>query len=349
MKLQDKHVVVIGAGISGLTAADALAVRGVGVSLLERSPAPGGHAIGFSCKATDKCVKCGACKAQTILQRVLEQPNIDIYCDTQAKKVDLSQGYTVHYETQGASTNSGSLRADAVVVATGFKVYDPSDKHFGYGRYANVVTNLEAESILRKQTLLQKPSDNLPVDRIAFIQCVGSRDTQIGHDWCSKICCGSALRMARLAQARQPELKATFFYIDVQTFGKDFQAFYDQACGQIQMVRSIPGDIFQLDDGCLQAVYFDPDTHQPLEATFDMVVLSAGMMPVVGSHELARMFNWPLAENGFLQGHATTGGSHPPGVYVTGTALGPASIAESIDSAGKAVWDVLNYLTASGD
>jgi len=189
---------------------------------------------------------------------------------------------------------------------------------------------------------LTRPSDALLPERIAFIQCVGSRDSRIGHPWCSKICCGAALRLARLIQQRRPHTTVTFFYIDVQTFGKNFQKYYDQTCRQVRMVRAIPGDIVQTEAQGLQLAYFDPDTRKALEESFDLVVLSTGITP--NNKDLAGMLEVPLADTGFFLSHEIQAAGKGEGIFTAGAALGPMSIAESIDSAGKAAWELLNYL-----
>ena len=105
----------------------------------------------------------------------------------------------IHLDKTGSSEER---QTDALVFATGFKPFDPRDKPYGYGIFKNVVTNLDLEKMLRKTGRLERPSDGAAPARMAFIQCVGSRDAKLGHLWCSKVCCGSALRMARLLKAQ---------------------------------------------------------------------------------------------------------------------------------------------------
>jgi heterodisulfide reductase subunit A len=409
LKLNEKHVAIIGGGVAGLTAADELARRGVRVSLIEKTPFLGGQAIQLACKATDTCVKCGACVVEDKLLRACQHSHVDFYMGTIVRQVSTGRVFGLDYEIRtpmvdvqkcdgcglcfqkcpvagalvaghaprrgpyvairrelcrafddaactlcrdacpcGAITLSdqsenGHLSVDAVLVATGFKPYNPAEKSFGYSQFADVVTNLEAESILRTYTLLKRPSDGKLPGRIAFIQCVGSRDAKLGHSWCSKICCGSSLRMARLVQARQPQTQVTFFYIDIQTFGKDFQEFYAASQNAIGFVRAIPGDIFQIADGRLQVVYFDPESHESVESRFDMVILSAGLTPAADNAELVRLLNWNQSASGFIQPRQEHP-DPPAGVFVAGSAMGPMTIAESVGSAGQAVWQIVDYI-----
>ena len=140
----------------------------------------------------------------------------------------------------------------------------------------------------------------------------------------------------------------TVFYIDVQTFGKDFSAFYDDCRHTIEFVRAIPGDIFKTADDRLQVVYFDPRAHEPVESVFDMVILSAGLTPSADNPDLARMFKWGLASTGFMQVRERLA-EPPAGIFAAGAAQAPMSIAESISSAGSAVWQIVDYLATGRD
>lgn len=341
MNLKGKQVAILGAGVTGLAAAGQLAPLGLEVTLIERSPAAGGHAALLSCKAIDGCVRCGACTARAMTENIARFPNIRLITDARLTRVARASRFNITYEDRAGP---GTLQSDALLLTTGFRAYDPGDKPYGYGKFPNVTTNLEAEAVLQSHGLLKRPSDGAEPGHIAFIQCVGSRDSRRHHPWCSKICCGSALRMARLIQHRQPRIQATFFYIDVQTFGKNFQTFYDQTRTSVHMVRAIPGDIFEIPGHQLLVTYFDPHSRQGGEAVFDMVILSVGLTPDPANAELARTLGWPLNPWGFFHSHRDERTGDASGVFTAGAALGPMSIAESIDSAGQAGWDMVQYL-----
>jgi heterodisulfide reductase subunit A len=339
---RNKHVVVLGSGITGLAAAEKLAHWSIDVSVIEKSTHIGGHAVQYACKATQTCVKCGACLVQQQLQRTLQNPAVDFYTGTEVCRVTREGPFGVELEKRPSGQKQPiKLQADAILLATGFQPFNPLDKPFGYGRFANVVTNLELERLLREPSELSRPSDNRPVQRVAFIQCVGSRDTSLGHRWCSQVCCGSALRMAQLIQYRRPQTEVGFFYIDVQSVGKDFQAFTQQCRQTIKMVRAIPGEILATPEQDLKMVYFDPQSRKPEERIFDMVVLSIGMLPAADNRGLSEILRIELTADGFFEG-----GDSSRGVFSAGTANGPMSIAECIGSAGRAAWKILNHLDA---
>jgi heterodisulfide reductase subunit A len=239
-----------------------------------------------------------------------------------------------------------SLQADAVIWATGFSLFNPQNKPYGYGNFKNVVTNMELESIMRRDGRPIRPSNGRAARKMAFIQCVGSRDAKLDHLWCSKYCCGSALRMAHLVQAREPQTAISFFYIDVQTFGRDFDSFYNQLQKDVRMIRAIPGDIFQVGDEQLKVTFVDNDTHESVGEIFDLVVLSIGMQPCRENLDISGQLGLKMDDSGFAASAAEDGGSLNPGVFAAGTATGPMSITESIASAGEAVLKTLKYLSA---
>ena len=237
-----------------------------------------------------------------------------------------------------------TIEADAVLIAIGFQPFNPKDKPYGYGRFKNVVTGLDLERMLKQSGRVKKPSDKKFPQKIAFVQCVGSRDAKLNHLWCSKVCCGSALRMARLIKERQPEAEIFIFYIDVQTFGKDFEPFYREIQEDIRMIRTIPGDFYEMDDQCLKVNFVNTPTHETMEEIFDLVVLSVGITPIEDIGTLSRMFKIGPDESGFLKTDDKGISNSKNGVFTAGTVQGPMSIPETIAGAGSAVWKIIKYI-----
>ena len=341
-----KRVLIVGGGVAGLAAALDLARLGLSTTVVEKTPQLGGHAAQYGCKATETCVKCGACIVVSQVQQALAHPQIEVLTASSVQNVIIDPSFNV---TIGASASDLSGAAvqqtvDAVILATGFKPYNPKDKPYGYGLFPNVITNLELEQMIHQQNAPLRPSDNQHPHRIAFIQCVGSRDAKLGHLWCSKICCASALRLARLIRMRRPETEITFYYIDVQTFGTAFQAFYKAVSSEINLQRVIPGDIYPTGDDCLKITSYHLETQQSLEEIFDMVVLSIAITPAADHRQMAEHFGVTLADTGFIKHNAIDVNS-TPGIFTAGTVCGPMSIAEAVVSGSQAAQHVATYLT----
>lgn len=341
--MKDKRILVIGGGIAGLTVARRLAGQGVRVSIVEKASALGGHAAQYACKATDRCVKCGACRVDEAVSAVVAHPGVAVWTGARLESVSGGPPFEAVIGREG-SGETRTERFDAVVAATGFSPYDPSDKPYGYGVHADVITNLELERLLRGKGMPARPSDGRPASRIAFFQCVGSRDRRLGHLWCSQVCCGSALRMGAWIRHRDPASDITVFYIDIQTFGKDFQQRWERYREDFHMIRTLPGDVLQGGDGNLRVIYADPETGASTEADFDLVVLSIGLLPggEPGGPEGALALS--RDEFGFFRQAEDAGGGAASGVFAAGAATGPMSIADAVSSAGRASRQVTAYL-----
>lgn len=340
-----KRVMVVGGGVTGVCAALDLAGLGIGVDLVEKSAVLGGHAAQLSCKATDRCVQCGACLVHQRIAQAQRHPGIAIHTAAELRGLDHHNGFTATLvRNEASSAGAGEqvvLRVDAVVVATGFAPFDPVAKPYGYGHLADVVTNLELEAILRRHHCLVRPSDGKVPARIAFIQCVGSRDAALGHPWCSRFCCAASLRSAAWIKAHHPGTDIWFFYIDIQNVGGS-GSFAKTIGEQIRMVRAIPGDICGGKDGQLRLTHWDPQNRCAVSTDVDMAVLAAGMQPSPATAALARLLGVDLTAWETADAAATD--DLPPGVFLAGTAAGPRTIAETVANAGAAAWQAARYL-----
>ena len=150
--------------------------------------------------------------------------------------------------------------------------------------------------------------------------------------------------MAGLINDRQPESEISFFYIDVQTFGRDFVTFYRRVQEDVRMIRAIPGDIFETPDGQLRVTYITDEIYETIEEIFDCVVLSVGLQPCEENLEMARQLNLKVSDSGFLIPSEIAGEASNIGVFSAGGVGGPMGIAESIASAGETSLNVLKYI-----
>ena len=214
--------------------------------------------------------------------------------------------------------------ADGVLIATGHEPFDATRKgRYGYGRLANVITGVEAEAILARQDRLGDEADS-----IAFVQCVGSRDPQIGNNYCSGVCCAYALRLARIIKHRTPDTDVVIYYIDIQNFDKTFTLLRQELADRgVRFVRGVPFRVEAAPCGRLQ-VLGEGQNGEDSVAEHDVVVLSVGMEPGPDARRTAETFRIEQDEFGFFRGGEN--------VSVSGTCKEPQSIPEAMASARSA-------------
>ena len=143
-----------------------------------------------------------------------------------------------------------------------------------------------------------------------------------------------------------PETEISFFYIDIQTFGKEFETFYQAAKSKLRMIRAIPGDIYPAENDRLKVAYYDAAEKQIRDEIFDLVVLSVGITPSEDNRSMADLLQLEIGDEGFLKSLDKTTTTAPQGVFAAGTACGPMSIADSIASAGEAALAAATYVRA---
>ncbi len=251
-----------------------------------------------------------------------------------------------------ASDRTLRFEVGAVVLACGFDCYDPTPVGdvLGYGTYPGVVTALEFERMLsstgpdggpRREggTVRLEREDGKPIRRIAWLQCVGSRDIQKNADYCSSICCMFSIKEALLAKkVLGPEVEASIFYMDMRTFGKDFHRYRlnaEQEQG-VHFIRSRPHSIITDREGGLIVGWFGEDGKQH-EDPFDLVVLAVGARPPRGMAKLAQAADIEVLDNGFVSTqYFSPARTSRHGVFAGGAFGAPRDIAESVIQAGAA-------------
>lgn len=238
------------------------------------------------------------------------------------------------------------IEVGAMVMNPGFKPYDPEDlKLYGYGRLPNVVTSIQFERILSASGPyaghMVRPSDHKEPTRIAWIQCVGSRNERIGKGYCSSVCCMYAIKQAVIAKEHSHEpLSAKLFYMDMRTPGKDFERYLNRAKDE-QGVEFIRSRIYGIDpalDGSDDVMirYADEDGKIFTE-NYDMVVLSVGLSAPESATELGHACGIELDKYGFCRTETFTPGcSSREGIYVSGAFGEPKDIPETAVDASAA-------------
>jgi heterodisulfide reductase subunit A2 len=306
--------------------------------------------------SADRCNGCGACRdvcpAPGALVRSpfsarvgLVEENCLFFKDGSCSAcVDACPEHAVNLK---GPAETFTITTDSVVLAAGFQSFDPREKpRLGYGRVPGVITAGELDSLLREDSPLPRIGET-PPRSVAFIQCVGSRDARIGKNYCSRVCCGYALRMMRLIRGRFPWVELSIFYMDIQTFERDFDRRLAEAAQEARLVRAMPAEIRRSSDGRPEVVYEGSNEQRTVEA-FDLVVLSVGISPAKSLGALGEVFSVGPNADGFLGQHGEGVRTGRPGIFVAGTVQGPRSIEETVSHAARAAAEVAEYLRGSG-
>jgi heterodisulfide reductase subunit A2 len=244
----------------------------------------------------------------------------------------------------------------AVILAAGYELaVVPQAGEYGHGRYANVVTNLEYERMLSAGGPfgghVQRPSDGKPPKRVAWIQCVASRDAARNRDFCSSVCCMAAVKQSILTREHDPEAQATIFYMDIRAQGKDFDRYVLRAQNQysVRFVRSMLSQVIQHPETQdLLVQYYDHLTLEYRQEEFDLVVLSAGMKPHSHFQNLAGRLGLELNRFGFvLPDLEIVSSTSREGIFVCGALDGPKDIPESVTGASAAAATAASFLSLS--
>ncbi len=319
----------------------------------------------------DKCIGCGVC-AEKCPKKVADEYNLGLakrkaiyvkYSQTVPLKYAIDPDQCIYFKKGTCKAcekhcPSGAIKLDdeglvrtvqvgAVVLATGFQPYDPKVfNSYGYGRFPGVVTSLEFERILSASGPfgghLVRPADKAEPKRVAWLQCVGSRDTKPGtHSYCSGVCCMYAIKQAVIAKEHAgDDLDTTIFFMDMRTYGKDFERFYQNAEHKsgVRFVRSRVHSLLMPDPETkqLHISYVDENGELQQEA-FDLVVLSVGLEVPQDFGALADKLGVELDHHGFVKaGSFAPVASSRPGIYVCGALAGPKDIPYSVMEASAA-------------
>jgi heterodisulfide reductase subunit A-like polyferredoxin len=261
--------------------------------------------------------------------------------------VKACKAEAVTLETHTEKDKTVEIDVGSIILALGADVYDPGlHDTYNYTKHPNVVTSMEFERILSASGPygghLIRPSDHVEPKKIAWLQCVGSRDVHLGaHGYCSGVCCTYAVKEAMLAKEHSSNgLDAAVFYIDMRTFGKDFEQYYNRAKEEsgVRFVKSKITNIESNQETGMQVIRYVDEAGRRLEEDFDMVVLSVGLSASMKTAEQAKKWGIDLDHYNY----AKTNSFDPvqtsrPGIYVCGIFQGPKDIPSSvIDSSAAA-------------
>lgn len=274
-------------------------------------------------RESNRCLNCGVCSECMECVKA---------CPAQAIDHTMEDSYL-------------DVEVGSVILSTGYEMIDPSKirGEFSYGTAPNVLTNMEFERMLSASGPnageVRRPSDDKHPHKVAWIQCVGSRDAQKGMPHCSSICCMASIKEAVIAKEHDANIEPTIFYMDIRAYGKDFDAYYERAknSGAVRFVRSMVSRVVEdpLTNN-LQITYLDEDQKLVTE-TFEMVVLAVGLKTSEESVVMADKLGVKLNESKFC---ATTSfepvSTNRQGIFVAGMFQGPKDIPQTVMEASAA-------------
>jgi len=333
-------ILIIGGGPSGLESARCVAELGGEVILIEKRERLGGTPDRESyAKLTHHWRDASEAMAE-MAEAVTSNINVEVKYSAEVKAISGEAGsFQVQIEAGGATE---SVEAGAVIVATGFQHFDPgrATQYYNYYSFPDVITLTDLEKMLREHNVV-RPSNGETPKKIAFIQCVGSRDRQIGNEYCSKVCCGIASKQAIELREQIPDSKVMIFYIDMRMYGYWENEIYwpAQEKYKVNFVKGVISEVLKKGDKLLIRGE-DTTMSRPMEVEMDMVVLSVGMEPSAGTRAVAQLMGIQQNKYGFIESGGA-GGLDPvatskAGIFVAGAASGPADLDDSIAQAGLA-------------
>ena len=340
-----KPVLIIGGGPAGLSAAHALALAGRKAILVEKEDRLGGAPIlsGYA-----KLVPSHEWAKDAIggmVNRVVSNPQVEVKLNTTVQKFEGEPGNFV------ATLKDGTMvEADTAILTTGFTHFDSINKpEWGFGTYPDVVTTVQVEQMISSGKGVRCPSDGRVPDRVAILLCVGSRDRQIGREWCSKICCTVSANIAMEIREMSPKTNVYIYYMDIRTFGL-LEGEYYWGSQEIHKVKYIKSRIAEVTSDGKRLLVKGEDTlvKRPISIPFDMVVHAIGMDPNVDNMTISSVFDVKLNKYGYIgkpSSYLHMAETSRPGIFVAGAATGPETIDDSIAQGLAAAMAALNFAT----
>jgi len=339
--IKNKHVAVIGGGIAGMEAAAVLAKQGVKVTLIEKEAVTGGklndwHHLFPDFSSPEMVVG-------NLITKI-SRSGVNVIYNTEISKIEKLNG---RFEL--SDERDIKFYSDAVLIASGFKVFDATLKEeYGYGLFDNVITSVDFEKRMKTEGKLLTAQGTEP-KRVAIIHCVGSRDAKAGNTYCSKVCCITGIKQAIEINKILPDCEVHCFYMDLRLYGLDFDNLYLKAQKQhkIQFIRGRLSEVAEKLDKSLQLKAEDTLQGRPLRMNVDMVILLVGMESGTSNNRLTKNNKITMDENKFLKSaniHENRNLSTHDGIFLAGTAICPMAANESIENARSAAFEVINYL-----
>lgn len=335
------RILIIGGGPAGLEAARLLADIGTPVVLIEKRDFLGGTPIAEHYAALTHGFRDAEEIMNEMIAAVTDQASTEVRTNS---VVTAAKGEAGNFAVTVARTGDGNettLEVGGVIIATGFQHFDPGreTQMYSYYEHLDVITLADAEQMLKEGQFL-KPSNGEIPKRVCFIQCVGSRDRQIGNEFCSKVCCGISSKQAIEVRQISPNTNVFIFYIDMRMYGYWENEIYWPAQEEhhVQYIKGIVTEVVKKGDRLLIRGE-DTTMGRPMEVPMDIVVLAVGMEASRGTREMAEIFGLKQNKYKFIDvPHDSLDpvATSVPGIYVAGAAAGPKDLDDAIGMAGTA-------------
>jgi len=337
-------VLVIGGGIAGVKASQILAGPDRRVYLVEKASSLGGKVKRFNKLFVN--MDSGSSLIAQEIQGLLANENVEVLTESEVERI---LGFLGNFEVKvikKAEDQELNFNVGAVVLATGFELFDPSGlPQYGYGKLGDVYTSLEFEDM----NLPEGPTggkillkNGRPPQSVAVIHCVGREE----KGYCSKVCCLYSLKFDRMLKSQLPNIKVSHLYSDMVIPGKSYQRFYEDTRKLgADFIRAARTEVAGNGEG--MAVRYETEAGTKGDLAADMVILLPAMDPASDAKKFAEMLNIPQDDKGFLaEEHQLLSpiASAVEGVFVIGCARGPQSIAESIVQSEAAAGKILSAL-----
>lgn len=333
------RVAIIGAGPAGIEAASVLARSDAQVTVFEKSSDPLSNLRDKSFLFPN--FQSSAELIEEFSGKLLAD-NITLCCNASISEVKW-KGTCWELVCDG----SQDLIFDAVLIATGYRTFDASRKEeLGYGIYKGVITSIEMEQMIKSGSILNANGD-VP-QRIAFLQCVGSRDEKSGNHYCSKVCCVTAVKQAIEVRKLLPKTELTVFYMDLRMWGQGFEEMYRNAQEKhgIDFIRGRISEAASTFDGRIQIKTEDTLLGLPMKASVDLLVLMIGMEASDGTRAVGASCNI-CGDYGFIRTinpHLYDNETGRPGLFAAGSCKRPMSISDSVNDGRSAATVIREYL-----
>jgi len=332
-----ENVVIIGGGVAGLEAAKQLLALGYQPFVVEKSDHLGGHVAQWHKLFPDLTPT-----KDLIKKMISDIKGANVFLETQVNNFSRTrEGYSLFL------SNGINIAAKAVLVASGFQLFDAAKKEeYGYGVYDHVITNADLEAYFNGNKDKRVPRSP---KAIGFVHCVGSRDLKAGNSQCSKVCCMTAVKQAIEMKERYSNAEVYCFYMDLRLFGKKYEDFYINAQRDfgVHFIRGRVSEVSETMDGRVQVKAEDTLIGKPLKVQLDLLVLMSGMSCNALSQNLVKQAKLEIDSDGFLKSEDNIYSiieSGRPGIFYAGACTGTKTVPETVAEARAAALAIHEYI-----